>query len=194
MTNKIRCLFFEQKVKKNLSNPFFHSVSEFLSSSYKNSGALEWTLIRKVYDWRAVFDPVKCDISGYSSARIFRFIKNQTRVEMWYKTNTTENEWRGFQYKENGVAFTSGISVCNSYTSTSPSIIPPRQLDIATITVLAKEKTFLNYYDEVSKNFWNDLLEDSTKYLSATNFPDESKFFNFHFTYTKRNSEIFTSW
>ena len=87
---------------------------------------------------------------------------------MWYKTNTTENEWRGFQYEENGVIHSNGISVCNSYISSPPPIIPPRHLDISTINVLATEKSFTDYYDQPSKNFWNELLEDSTKYLEQT--------------------------
>ena len=112
------------KGEKYLSFPSFHSISEFFFHSYRHSGAPEWTLIRKVFDWRAAFDPIKCDISGYFSARLFRFIKEHSRVVMWYKTNTTENEWRGFQYEENGVIHSNGISVCNSYISSPPPIIP----------------------------------------------------------------------
>ena len=70
---------------------------------------------------------------------------------MWYKTNTTENEWRGFQYEENEVIHITGISVCNSYVSAPSPIIPSRHLEIFTINVLATEKSFNNYYDQPSK-------------------------------------------
>ena len=171
-----------------------HSISSFLSASYRHSGAPEWSLIRRVYDWRAIFDPIRCDISGYSSARIFKFIKEESRVLMWYKTNTTENERRGFQYEENGITHTTGISVCTSYISSPPPPIPPRQLDITTINVLATDNSFTTYYDQPSKNFWNDLLENSTNYLTQTFFTAESKFYHIIFIYLYRNPERFTSW
>ena len=172
----------------------FHSISSFLRASYRNSGAPEWTLIRRVYDWKTIFDPIRCDFSGYSSARIFKFIKEESGIVMWYKTNTTETEWREYQYEEDGIAHTIGISVCNSYISSPPPTIPPRQLDITTINVLATDKSFTNYYDQPSKNFWNDLLENSTNYLTNIFFPEESKFIVFNIFYFCRNSEIFTSW
>src|SRR5689334_13282203 len=74
------------------------AIGSFLRKAYKTD-VPTWTLIRHVYNWSAAFDSMKTDFSGISSARHFRFTKNEHgTVVMHYKTNSFDNEWRGWQY------------------------------------------------------------------------------------------------
>ena len=144
-----------------------------MKKAYKGDVS-SWTLIRHVYNWTEAFQPYKCDFSGISTAHHFHFTKNENGLMvMHYKTNSLDEEWKGWDYSEKGTKTSLGISVCKDYIKAPPAEIPPKPIDEAIIQSVTSTKAFQPYYDQPAKNFWLSLKNDSLAYLSEPLYPNE---------------------
>jgi hypothetical protein len=148
----------------------FHKLGKFITNSFQKKKT-SFTILRRLYDWTSYFADTLLTINHFTTARVFRFCKENNKVVMYYKTNMLENEWCGFVPSGENQQY--GIQICHMFKQEPPNAVVPEDLPQSTTTEIATNPSMTKWFDQVDQKFWDDIQRDSIAYLTRTNFEKE---------------------